>query len=162
MTFLNRVVLTGKVVTPPRRHYRPDGSPVIQFPLELNDSEDLAGQALNHTASREGGRNRIDIVAFGELAEFQHDLLQTGQHLMVIGKLNQRRWQTPEGRNRTCTEVIATSLQTIEENNPTQTSTHRLTELKVDGCSELTLNSGKPGPKRRGLRPPNGSKKRGE
>jgi single-stranded DNA-binding protein len=41
---------------------------------------------------------------------------------MVIGRLNQRRWQTPEGRNRTCTEVIATSLQTIEENNPTQTS----------------------------------------
>ena len=106
MTFLNRVVLTGKVVTPPRRHYRPDGSPVIQFPLELNGSEDLTGQ---------GGRNRVEIVAVGELAEFKLDLLQSGQHLMVTGRLNQRRWQTPEGRNRTCTEVIATALQTIEE-----------------------------------------------
>ncbi len=122
MTFLNRVVLTGKVVTPPRHHYRPDGSAVIQFPLELNDSEDLAGQAPNHTASRKGGRNRIDVVAFGELAEFQRNLLQSGQHLMVIGRLNQRRWQTPEGKNRTCTEVIATSFQTIEENNLTQKS----------------------------------------
>ena len=111
MTFLNRVILTGKVITPPRRHYRPDGSPVIQFPLELNDSEDLTGR---------GGRNRIDIVAFGELAEFQHDILHCGQRLMVVGKLNQRCWQTPEGRNRTCTEVIATSLEMIEENNPTQ------------------------------------------
>ncbi len=106
MTFFNRVIITGKVVTPPRRHYRPDGSPVIQFPLELNDSEDLTGQ---------GGRNRIDIVAFGKLAEFKLDLLQSGQHLMVIGKLNQRRWQTPEGKNRTLTEVIATDLRTIEE-----------------------------------------------
>ena len=112
MTSLNRLVLTGKVVTPPRRHYRPDGSPVIQFPLELTDSEDLTGQ---------GGRNRIDIVAIGKLAEFNLDLLQSGQHLMVIGKLNQRCWQTPEGRNRTRTEVIASDLRTIEEKNQAPT-----------------------------------------
>jgi single-strand DNA-binding protein len=106
MTPLNRVILTGKVVTPPRRHYRPDGSPVIQFPLEVNNSEDVPGQ---------GGKNRINIVAIGKLAEFKLDLLQSGQHLMVIGKLNQRCWQTPEGKNRTSTEVIATDLRTIEE-----------------------------------------------
>jgi len=110
MTSLNRVILTGKVVTPPRRYYRPDGLPVIQFPLELNDSEDRTGHE---------GRNRINIVAIGKLAEFKLNLLQSGQHLMVIGKLNQRRWQTPEGRNRTRTEVIATDLRTIEERNPT-------------------------------------------
>jgi single-strand DNA-binding protein len=131
MTFLNRVILTGKVVTPPRRHYRPDGSPVIQFPLELNHSEDIkgqtlrrngTGQALNPTRSGtgtgRGSRNWIDIVAVGKLAEFDLDLLQSGQHLMVVGKLNQRSWQTPEGKNRIRTEVIATDLRTIEEENP--------------------------------------------
>jgi single-stranded DNA-binding protein len=41
---------------------------------------------------------------------------------MVIGKLNQRHWQTPEGKNRIRTEVIATDLRTIEEKNPTQKS----------------------------------------
>ncbi|MGA2516567.1 MAG: single-stranded DNA-binding protein [Thermodesulfobacteriota bacterium] len=108
MTSLNRVVLTGKVVTPPRRHYRPDGSPVIQFPLELNDSDDRTGQEV---------RNRITIVAIGELAEFNLDLLQSGQPLMVIGKLNLRSWQTPEGKNRTRTEVIASALRRIGEKN---------------------------------------------
>ena len=121
MTLLNRVILTGKVVTPPRRHYRPDGSPVIQFPLELNDSEEQTGhregtgQALHRAGTGQGYRNRINIVAFGKLAEFKLDLLQSGQHLMVIGQLNQRHWQTPEGKNRTRTEVIATDLRTIEE-----------------------------------------------
>jgi len=162
MTFLNRVVLTGKVVTPPQRHYRPDGSVVIQFPLELNDPQDSTGQALKPTASRKGGRKRIDIVAFGELAEFQHDLLQSGQQLMVIGSLNQRCWQTPEGRNRTCTEVIATSFQTIEESHPTPKSTHRLTDLEIDACSELTLSGARPSLQTRALRPPNGSKKQEE
>jgi single-strand DNA-binding protein len=115
MTSLNRVVLTGKVVTPPRRHYRPDGSPVIQFPLELNDSEDLTRQARHRDGPGQRGRNRIDIVAIGKLAEFNLDLLQSGQPLMVIGKLNLRCWQTPEGKNRTRTEVIASDLRRIEE-----------------------------------------------
>jgi single-stranded DNA-binding protein len=131
MTFTNQVILTGKVVNPPRPYYRPDGSPVIQFPLELDDSEDRATQAMNHAGSRQarhrtgsgqGAQKRITIVAFGKLAEFKFDLLQSGQRLMVVGKLNQRRWQTPEGKNRTCTEVIATELRTIEEKNPTLTS----------------------------------------
>jgi single-strand DNA-binding protein len=113
MTFLNRVILTGKVVTPPRRHYRPDGLPVIQFPLELSDSGGLTGHE---------GRNRINIVAIGKLAELELNLLQSGQQLMVIGKLNQRRWQTPEGKNRTRTEVIATDLRTIEGQNQTPKS----------------------------------------
>ena len=126
MTSLNRVILTGKVVTPPRRHYRPDGSPVIQFPLELHDSEDITVQTLHGNGTGQGSRNRIDIVAIGELAEFNLDLLQSGQHLMVIGKLNQRSWQTPEGKNRIRTEVIATDLRTIEGKNQTQ-------ELKKQG-----------------------------
>ena len=124
MTSLNRVILTGKVITPPRRHYRPDGSPVIQFSLELHDSEDImvrtlhrkgTGQAPYHSGTGQG--NRIDIVAIGELAEFNLDLLQSGQHLMVVGKLNKRSWQTPEGKNRIRTEVIATDLRMIEGKN---------------------------------------------
>jgi len=120
MTFLNRVILTGKVVNPPRPHYRPDGSPVIQFPLELDNSEDRTTQALHRKGS--GVQKRINIVAFGKLAEFKFDLLQSGQRLMVVGKLNQRCWQTPEGKNRTRTEVIATELRTIEEENQTSKS----------------------------------------
>ncbi|HVP79924.1 MAG TPA: single-stranded DNA-binding protein [Thermodesulfobacteriota bacterium] len=154
MTFLNRVILTGIVATPPRRHYRPDGSPVIQFPLELNDSEEVPGPAPNRTGSKQGRRNRIDVVAVGKLAEV--DLLQSGRRVMVIGSLNQRRWQTPEGRNRTQTEVIATSLRTIEENDGTQPSPLR---PEVDDCSELTPSIGKPNLQRQGLRAPNESKK---
>jgi len=131
MTSYNRVILTGKVATLPRRRYRPDGSPVIQFSLELDvvdstlrEVKDLPGRersqgnrrpALNRTGS--GGL--IDVVAFGELAEFKLDLLQSGQPLLVVGRLNQRHWQTPEGKKRTRTEVIATDLRRLEELNQT-------------------------------------------
>ena len=58
--------------------------------------------------------NLIHIVAVGKLAEVKLDL-QSGQHLLVIGQLHQRSWKTPEGRNRTRTEVIAMDLRTIDE-----------------------------------------------
>ena len=110
MISCNQVVLTGKVATTPRRQYRPDGTPVLQFPLVLNDSKDSSGQP---------SQNLINIVAFGKLAEIKPDL-QSGQHLLVKGRLNQRRWQTPEGKNRTQTEVIAIELHSVEE---TETAT---------------------------------------
>jgi single-strand DNA-binding protein len=122
MTFYNRVILTGKVATPPRRHYRPDGSPVIQFSLELDDVKDLPGQKQPQgdrrpAPNRSGSGSLIDILAFGELAEFKFDLLRSGQHLLVVGRLHQRHWQTPEGKKRILTEVIATDLRGLEEKN---------------------------------------------
>lgn len=137
MLAFNRVILTGRVATPPQRSYRPDGSPVIQFPLELDETKDRTGQTLSHgnkspTLNRGGSglnSNRkstapapkhmasgdlIHIVAVGKIAEVKLDL-QSGQHLLVIGQLHQRSWKTPEGKNRTRTEVIAMDLRTIDE-----------------------------------------------
>ena len=127
MTSYNRVILTGKVATLPRRHYRPDGSPAVQFPLELDalDSTLREVTALRGkeqppangraALNRRRSKSLIDVVALGELAEFKLDLLQSGQHLLVVGHLNQRHWQTPEGMKRTITEVVATDLRRVEE-----------------------------------------------
>jgi len=131
MTSYNRVILTGRVATPPRCHYRPDGSPVIQFPLELDEIRDpprqdkpqghrkppLDRRGSGPAPNRTGPGSLINIVATGDLAEFKREL-QCGQHLLVVGRLNQRSWKSPEGRNQTRTEVIATDLRTIEETKP--------------------------------------------
>ena len=109
MTATNRVILSGKVVTPPQRSFRPDGSPVIQFSLEVADPDD---------SSARSGRSVIDIVAFNRLAEVELDRLKSGQALMVEGRLKQRRWKTPEGKNRSHVEVIATDLRVINEDEP--------------------------------------------
>lgn len=124
MTSCNRVVLTGRIITPPRRSYRPDGIAVIQFPLELNETKDQPAKGKpwgdkRPPLNRAGSGNLINIVAFGKLAEIEFSLLQSGQHLRVEGELKQRHWQTPEGKNRTRTEVIATDLRTLEESNQT-------------------------------------------
>jgi len=60
----------------------------------------------------------IDIVAFNRLAGVELDRLKSGQALMVEGRLKQRRWKTPEGKNRSHVEVIATDLRMINEDEP--------------------------------------------
>ncbi len=117
MISYNRVILTGRVANPPRRQYRPDGSPVVEFMLELSDPRDQMTRSLNRGAPGQPGRSLINVVAFGKLVDFKPDLLQAGKDLLVVGRLNQRRWQTPEGRHRTLTEVVATDLRTVEEEN---------------------------------------------
>ena len=137
MLAFNRVILTGRVATPPRCSYRPDGSPVIQFPLELDEIKDRTEQtlqcdnkspALNRAGSGPNSIRKsaapapkhvasgdlIQIVAVGKLAEVKLDL-QSGQHVLIIGQLHQRSWKTPEGRNRTRTEVVAMDLRAIDE-----------------------------------------------
>ncbi len=105
MVSYNHVILTGKVAKPPLRHYRPDGSPVVQFPLELYSPE---------SPTVEEKQSRIDIVAIGTLADLEPGLFQCGQQLLVEGRLQQRRWKTPEGRELSRIEVIATHFRKVE------------------------------------------------
>ena len=105
----NHVILTGRVAKPPLRHHRPDGSPVLQFSLEFSHQENASGE------ERKG---RVDIVAIGKLAELEPDFFQCGQSLLVEGRLQQRRWQTPEGRDLSRLEVIATHFRKVDSSTP--------------------------------------------
>ena len=121
MTSVNQVILTGKVVKPPQFHHQPDGTPVLQFSLELNDSKNISvttpSQSHQGQASKRAGLypSLIHIVALGQLAQSRSEL-QSGQRLLVKGRLHQRHWETPEGRYRSRTEVIASELHSAEEN----------------------------------------------
>lgn len=121
MTSLNQVILTGKVAKPPQFHHQPDGTPVLQFSLELNDSKNISvttpGQSHHGQTSKRAGSHPslIHIVALGQLAQSKLEI-QSGQRLLVKGRLHQRHWETPEGRYRSRTEVIASELHSDEEN----------------------------------------------
>jgi len=84
-------------------------------PFDRARYQDAKGRALNRT----GSRSLIDVVVFGELAEFKIEPLQNDQHLLVVGRLHQRHWQTPEGKKRTRMEVVATDLRKVEALNQT-------------------------------------------
>jgi single-strand DNA-binding protein len=105
MISVNRVILTGRIVKPPQRSFRPDGTPVTQFFLELNHEAESPSQS---------SRSLIDVVVLGNPKGLRLDHLESGQRLLVEGRLKQRRWRTPEGKDRDHMEVIATTLRPAE------------------------------------------------
>ena len=105
MVSYNQVILTGKVAKVALCHYRPDGSRVVQFCLELSHPETPFGGCQT---------SQIDVVVIGELAESEPNLFQCGQHLLVEGRLQPRCWKTPEGRPVSRVEVIATHFRKVE------------------------------------------------
>lgn len=116
MSFLNRVIITGRVLKTPQLHYRPDGSAVIHFLLELSDSISRPPKDLPKKKGLENQKSIFHIMAMEALAEQKMDLLKTGQFLLVVGRLSQRNWKTQEGRVQSRTEIIATDLRAIDEN----------------------------------------------
>lgn len=119
-TDLNQVVLTGKVAKDPKFYHQPDGTPVLQFPLELNDlgklprSKTVPGPFGQAPKRKDGHRSLIPVVAFGQLAQSQTGL-QSGEPLLVKGRLNQRQWKTAEGRVQSRIEVIASELHSMKK-----------------------------------------------
>jgi single stranded DNA-binding protein len=115
MAFLNRVIITGKVLKTSPLRYRPDGSAVVHFLLELNEARSDPQKDLSKKRTMEDQKNIFHILAMKSLAEHNIDLLKIGQPLLVVGRLSQRNWKTQEGRLRTRTEIIATDVRAIDE-----------------------------------------------
>jgi single-stranded DNA-binding protein len=121
---LNQVVLTGRVAKDPKFYHQPDGTPVLQFPLELDDSgESLKskepGPYGQMPKRKDSQRSLIPVVAFGPLAQSNTEL-HSGKPLLIKGRLNQRRWKTAEGRVQNRVEVIALELYSMKETGPVQ------------------------------------------
>ncbi len=115
MRFFNRVIITGRVLKTPQLRYRPDGSAVLHFLLELKDSRDRPSMGFPKKGV-EDQKSIFHVTAMEALAEHKMDLLKVGQPLLVVGRLTQRNWKTQEGRGQTRTEIIATDLRAIDEN----------------------------------------------
>jgi single-strand DNA-binding protein len=70
--------------------------------------------AVNHR-----GRDRaeepsfFDVVAFGKLAETCGEYLSKGRAVLVDGRLQERRWESKEGR-RSRLEVIASTVEFLD------------------------------------------------
>lgn len=51
-----------------------------------------------------------NVTAFRRLAENVAESLRKGQAVIVVGKVKQRSWETPEGEKRSVMEVLADAI----------------------------------------------------
>jgi single-strand DNA-binding protein len=97
---LNQTVLTGNLGADPEVFYSSEGHPVATFNLAFRASKKKTGW--------------IKVVCFTRLAEIAEKHLHKGARIGIIGTLDQQKWETDEGAQRSNFQLIANSIEFIK------------------------------------------------
>lgn len=132
---LNKVMLIGNLTRDPELKYLQQGSAVCTFGLATNRSWQPS----------DGGDRREEteyhrLVAWGKLAELCGQLLKKGMKVYVEGRLQTRSWDTPDGQQKSVTEVVADDMMILTPRRGDSTGEEDYTPVaaptKADNKSE--------------------------
>jgi single-strand DNA-binding protein len=85
------VTITGNLTDDPDLRFTPNGNPVANFRLAMT------ARIKDGEGWRDGDTSYFRINAWRQLAEHVAESLAKGDRAVVIGRLNSRSWETPEG-----------------------------------------------------------------
>ena len=107
---VNKVILVGNVGNDPEVRYMPNGNAVANISIATSDTwkDKTTGDQQEKTEWHR-------VVFFGRLAEIASDYLKKGSQVYVEGKLQTRKWEDKEGKDRWTTEIIANQMQMLGE-----------------------------------------------
>lgn len=101
----NQVTIVGNLTDDPELRYTPAGAAVATFNVAVNRrTRDESGQW------RDGETSFFRCNVWRQQAENVAESLSKGTRVMVIGRLRQRSWETPEGQKRTVIEIEVESV----------------------------------------------------
>ncbi|MCK5426447.1 MAG: single-stranded DNA-binding protein [Thermodesulfovibrionia bacterium] len=100
----NKIILIGNLTKDPEVRYTPQGTSVCNFRLAVNHRYKQGDEVKKETTF-------IDIVVFGKQADTCGQYLNKGSGVLVEGRLQERRWETEEGKQRSKYEVIAQTVR---------------------------------------------------
>jgi single-strand DNA-binding protein len=96
----NQVTIVGNLTDDPELRFTPGGAAVATFTVAINSRKrDESGQWVD------GETSFIRCNVWRQQAEHVADSLTKGSRAIVVGRLRQRSWETPEGQKRSVTEV---------------------------------------------------------
>lgn len=96
---LNRTIIMGRLTRDPELRRTQSGTAVTSFTLAVD--RDFKGQ------NGEKETDFIDIVAWGNTAEFLCNYFSKGRMTVVEGRLQIRDWTDKDGKKRKAVEVLA-------------------------------------------------------
>ena len=101
---VNKVILIGRLGKDPETRYMPNGEAVTNATLATSENwKDKSGVKQEKTEWH-------NLVFYRRLAEIAGEYLKKGSMVYVEGKLQTRKWQDKEGKDRYTTEIIANEM----------------------------------------------------
>jgi single-strand DNA-binding protein len=104
---VNKVILLGNLGKDPEVRYTTSQSAVCSFSLATSERrKDQSGNWVDHTEWH-------NVVTFGKTAENCGQYLKKGRQVYIEGKIQTRKWQDKEGKDRYTTEIIGNTVQFV-------------------------------------------------
>jgi single-strand DNA-binding protein len=107
---VNKAIIVGYVGADPDVRYMPSGKQVTSIRVATSESWKKDGEKQERTEWH-------SIVAFDKLAEIMGQYLKKGAAVYIEGKIQTRKWQDKEGKDRYTTEIVASQMQMIGKAN---------------------------------------------
>ncbi len=102
---INKVILIGNLGNAPELRYTAGQMPVCTLRIATGERrKDQSGNWVDHTEWH-------SVVVFGKTAENCNQYLAKGRQVYIEGRLQTRKWQDKEGKDRYSTEVVANTVQ---------------------------------------------------
>ncbi len=102
---VNKVILVGNLGADPETRTAQSGNMVAN--LRIATTERTKDREGNWTDQTEWHR----VVCFGRTAETVSKYLRKGRQVYIEGRIQTRKWQDKEGRDRWSTEVVARDVR---------------------------------------------------
>jgi single-strand DNA-binding protein len=105
---INKVILVGHLGKDADVHHSPNGGTVTNISLATTESwkDKTSGEKQEKTEWHR-------VVFFGRLAEIAGQYLKKGSQIYVEGRLQTRKWQDKEGKDRYTTEIVGGEMQML-------------------------------------------------
>jgi len=104
----NKIILIGNLTKDPEVRYTPQGTSVCNFRIAVNHRYKQGDEMKKETTF-------IDTVVFGKQADTCGQYLNKGSSVLVEGRLQERRWETEEGQQRSKYEVVAQTVRFLSK-----------------------------------------------
>ena len=104
---VNKAILVGRLGKDPETRYMTNGEAVTNVSLATSDNyKDKNGEKQERTEWH-------NLVFYRRLAEIAGEYLKKGAQIYVEGRIQTRKWQDKEGKDRYTTEIIVNEMQML-------------------------------------------------
>ncbi|MFV1993516.1 MAG: single-stranded DNA-binding protein [Acidiferrobacterales bacterium] len=105
---VNKVILVGNLGRDPEVRYSANGQAIANVTIATTES-----WKDKNTGEKQEKTEWHRIVFFGRLGEIAGEYLKKGSQIYVEGRLQTRKWQDKEGKDRYTTEIVANEMQML-------------------------------------------------
>ncbi len=107
MASLNKVLLIANLGKDPEVRYTASGTAVASFSLATSE------KFKNKGGEWEERTEWHNVILWGRLAEIAGEYLSKGKTVYIEGRLQTRKWQDKDGKDRFTTEIVGEKMQML-------------------------------------------------